>query len=128
MNPYAGILKKYARLTNERRRAARDILRKKRSGTKVSPDDLKKATEVLGITNRTYKAYKASIEKKRASVTALRAKLAAAKVKRVALKKSKSTTPKGTGKGKTQVKKVKAPVKVSVKAPAKVPAKAPAKK
>jgi large subunit ribosomal protein L4e len=111
LNPYAAILKKYARLTNERRRAAREVLRKKRSGTKVSPDELKKATSVLGIQNRTYKAYKASLEKKRAAVTALRAKLATAREKRIAVKKAKSTTPKGTGKGKTQVKKAKTPAK-----------------
>lgn len=105
LNPHAPIIKKYARLNNEQRRAAREVLRRKRSGVKVDAKEVQKATAVLGLKNRTYKAFKSEIEKKKTAVTALRKKIAEAQVKRVAIKKAKSVTKKGTDKGKKQVKK-----------------------
>jgi len=83
LNPYAAVLKKYARTTNERRRVARQVLLKKRSGEKVDEKDLKKAALTLGIKLRKYKDYKAEIQKKRETLKAIRDKVAKAKAKRV---------------------------------------------
>jgi len=110
LNPYAPILKKYARITNERRREAREVLRRKRAGEKVDAKALQAATATLGIKLRTFKAYKSEVQKKKDAVTALRKKIADAAAKRVAVKKTKAVTPKGTNKGKKPVPK-KAPAK-----------------
>jgi len=107
LNPYATVLKKYAKLTNERRREAREVLRQKRAGKKVDEKTMKKATRVLGLKLRKFKEYKDEIAKKKAALAALRVKLAAAKLKRVEAKKLKAVTkPKVKAvKGKAKPKK-----------------------
>lgn len=87
LNPYAAVLKKYAKVTNERRRKAREVLRKKRLGEKVDPKELNKAAETLGIKLRKYKEFKAEIQQKKAKLKAIREKVAAAKAKRAAKNK-----------------------------------------
>ncbi len=82
LNPYAAVLKKYARITNERRRLARDVLRKRRRGEKVDEKEVKKAALTLGVKVRKYKQYKAEIQKKKATIKAIRDKVANAKAKR----------------------------------------------
>jgi len=82
LNPYAAVLKKYARTNNERRRVAREVLLKKRKGEKVDEKELKKAALSLGIKLRKYKDYKAEIQKKRQTLQAIRDKVANAKAKR----------------------------------------------
>jgi large subunit ribosomal protein L4e len=107
LNPHALILKKYARLSNEKNRVAREVLKQKRSGVKVSAADLTKATKTLGLKNRTYKEFLKVKVAKKAKVTALRSKLAAAAAKRVAYKLTRAVTAKGTkSTKKTAVKKV----------------------
>lgn len=110
LNPYASVLKKYARINNERHRAARAVLRNKRLGKKVDEKELKKAAAVLGIRLRKFKEYKAEVAKKKAAVKALRAKLANAKAKRVEVKKARAVTAKKSkapakGKAKPKAKK-----------------------
>jgi len=96
LNPYAAVLKKYARVTNERRKNAREVLRKKRLGQKVDEKELKKAALALGIKVRKYKDYKSEMAKKRASLKALRDKVAAAQAKRAAaIEAKRKTAPKG---------------------------------
>jgi large subunit ribosomal protein L4e len=82
LNPYAAVLKKYARITNERRRLARDVLRKRRRGERVDEKEVKKAALALGVKVRKYKEYKAEIQKKKATLKAIRDKVANAKAKR----------------------------------------------
>jgi len=82
LNPYAAVLKKYARTNNERRREARDVLRKRRNGEKVTDSDVKKAALTLGVKVRKYKEYKAEIQKKKATIKAIRDKVAAIQAKR----------------------------------------------
>jgi len=82
LNPYAAVMKKYARTNNERRRAARDVLRKRRNGEKVTDSDVKKAALTLGVKVRKYKEYKAEIQKKKATIKAIRDKVAAIQAKR----------------------------------------------
>jgi len=86
LNPYAAVLKKYARVNNERRRIARDVLRKRRRGEKVDEKEVKKAALTLGVKVRKYKAYKAEIQKKKATLKTIRDKVAAAVAKREAKK------------------------------------------
>jgi len=86
LNPYAAVLKKYARNNNERRRAARQLLLKRRRGEKVDEKDAKKAALTLGIKLRKYKEYKAEIQKKKETLKAIRAKVTAAKEKRAQTK------------------------------------------
>jgi len=52
LNPLAAVVKKRARLVNERNRAARAVLIKKRSGAKVSAEELAAATKTLGLANK----------------------------------------------------------------------------
>jgi len=84
LNPYSAVLKKYARVTNKRRRAARDVLRKRRLGQKVDEKEVKKAGATLGIKIRKYKEFKAEVQKKKATLKKIRDKVAAAKAKRAA--------------------------------------------
>jgi len=81
LNPYSAVLKKYSRTDNERRRAARQVLLRKRRGEKVDEKELKKAGLALGIKIRKYKAYKAEIQKKKAALKAIRDKAAASRAK-----------------------------------------------
>jgi len=81
LNPYSAVLKKYSRTDNERRRAARQVLLRKRRGEKVDEKELKKAGLALGIKIRKYKAYKAEIQKKKAALKAIRDKVAASRAK-----------------------------------------------
>ncbi|RWS12261.1 60S ribosomal protein L4-A-like protein, partial [Dinothrombium tinctorium] len=48
LNPYSAALKKSVRNLSERRRAAREVLRKKRLGEKVDEKELEKAARVFG--------------------------------------------------------------------------------
>lgn len=96
LNPHALVVKKYAKINNERRRLAREVLRKKRAGTKVTAEELKKATETLGIKLRTSKQLKAAIAKKQADVKARRERIAAKAAKNVEYRKTKAVTKKGT--------------------------------
>jgi len=96
LNPHALVVKKYARITNDRRRVAREVLRKKRAGEKISADELKKATTTLGIKLRTTKQLKASIAKKRADIKARREKIAAKAAKNAEYRKTRAVTKKGT--------------------------------
>jgi len=98
MNPYAPILKKYARLTNEKNRAARAVLLKKRTGQKVDAKEMEKATKTLGLKLRPYKAYKSELLKKKADLVALRKAAFERQAKRAEARKKKAVTPKGTGK------------------------------
>jgi len=82
LNPYAAVLKKYSRTDNERRRAARQVLLKKRKGEKVDEKELKKAGLALGIKIRKYKAYKAEIAKKKATLKSIRDTVAANRAKK----------------------------------------------
>lgn len=96
LNPHALIVKKYARVMNEQRRAAREVLRKKRSGEKVDANAVKKACTTLGLKNRTYKQMKAAIAKKRTDVNARRVAIKAKREKNAAYRKTRATTAKGT--------------------------------
>lgn len=89
LNPYALVVKKYARLTNVRRKNARDVISKKRRGEKVSEKELAKAAGILGIKLRTYKEYKAEKAQKKEALKALKEKVAAAKAKRAETKAAK---------------------------------------
>jgi len=89
LNPYAAVLKKYARVNNDRRRAAREVLRKRRRGEKIAEQDVKKAALTLGVKVRKYKAFKAEIQKKKATIKAIRDKVATAKAKRAEKAKAK---------------------------------------
>jgi len=99
LNPHALVAKRFARIDNERRRAARQLFAKKRLGQKVDQNDLKKAAATLGIKLRSYKDMKKAIATKRADIKARREKIAAAAAKRVAYRKTRAVTKKGTGKG-----------------------------
>ena len=63
LNPHAPILKKYSRLQNERRRAAREVLRQKRNGVKVDPKAVTSAAKVLNLKLRTWKQKRAEDKK-----------------------------------------------------------------
>jgi len=76
LNPYAAVLKKYARIDNERRKSAKDVLRRRRKGEKVDEKAVKKAALALGVKVRKYKTYKAEIQKKKATLKAIRDKAA----------------------------------------------------
>jgi len=82
LNPYALVLKKYARLTNVRHKSARELLAKKRRGEKVDEKEAKKAADILGIKLRKFKDFKAGIAKKKATLKTIRDKVAAAQAKR----------------------------------------------
>ncbi|CAG2102718.1 unnamed protein product [Medioppia subpectinata] len=82
LNPYSAVLKKYARTDNERRRAARQVLLRKRKGEKVDEKELKKAGLTLGVKVRKYKAYREEIAKKKALLKATRDKVAADRAKK----------------------------------------------
>jgi large subunit ribosomal protein L4e len=105
LNPHAPVLKKFARIDNERRRNARLLIAKKRLGQKVDQKELDKAAATLGIKLRSYKALKKAIATKRAAVQARRKKIAEKEAKRVAYNKTRAVTPKGTGKGQKTAKK-----------------------
>jgi large subunit ribosomal protein L4e len=93
LNPHAAILKKYARLSNEQNRAAREVLRRKRVGEKVDAKELQKAALTLGLKLRKFKEFKAEGLKKKATLAAARKKFAEAREKRLSAKKAKATTP-----------------------------------
>ena len=82
LNPYSAVLKKYARLNNERRRAARLVLQKKRKGEKVDDKTLQKAALALGVKLRKYKEYKNDIQKKKTNLKAIREKVAEGRAKK----------------------------------------------
>lgn len=82
LNPYSAVLKKYARLNNERRRAARQLLLKKRKGEKVDDKALAKAGLALGVKLRKFKEYKNEIQKKKANLKAIREKAAESRAKK----------------------------------------------
>lgn len=97
LNPYASVLKKYARLTNVKHRSARELLVKKRRGEKVDEKELKKAADTLGIKLRKFKAFKAEIDKKKKKLKVIRDKVGVAKVKREErIKKAKKEGEKKT--------------------------------
>ena len=58
------IVKKYAKIANEKRREARSLLRKRNAGQKLSPDQEKKIQNVLGLKAASPQAYKAKLKKK----------------------------------------------------------------
>ncbi|XP_054161959.1 60S ribosomal protein L4-A-like [Oppia nitens] len=87
LNPYAAVLKKYARVNNERRKSARELLLKKRRGEKVDEKELKKAALALGIKIRKYKEYKAEINKKKETLKKIRDKVASDRSKKESAKK-----------------------------------------
>lgn len=66
LNPYASLLKKFARAENKRRKGAKDVFRRKRAGQKISEVDLKKAAAVLGLKVKKYKEVKAERAKRAA--------------------------------------------------------------
>lgn len=68
LNPLAPSMKAQARAVNLRRRAARELVGKSKSGTKVDGKALEGAAKVLGIKLRKYKEYKAEKAKKAAAV------------------------------------------------------------
>jgi len=82
LNPYAAVLKKYSRINNERRKAARIVLKKRRKGEKVDEKEVKKASLALGVKVRKYKAYKAEIQKKKSTLKAIRDKVAESRAKK----------------------------------------------
>jgi len=83
LNPYSLVLKKYERINNERRRAAKDVLRKRRRGEKVEDKDVKKAALTLGVKVRKYNDYKTEIQKKKATLKSIRDKVAANRAQKV---------------------------------------------
>jgi len=99
LNPYAAVLKKYARVTNVRRKAAREALLKKRRGEKVDEKEMKKAAATLGIKLRKYKDYKSEIQKKKAALKVTRTKVFAAKAKRAEKAKAEESKIKQKVKG-----------------------------
>lgn len=82
LNPYSAVLKKYAKLNNERRRAARELLLKKRRGEKVDEKALQKAALALGVKLRKHKEYKSEIQKKKDSLKAIRQEVAESQAKK----------------------------------------------
>ncbi|RWS27616.1 60S ribosomal protein L4-A-like protein [Leptotrombidium deliense] len=82
LNPYASALRKSMRHLCERRRAARELLRKRRSGEKVDATELKKAADVLGVKLIKYKEYKKQILAKKAKWNSILEKVKQAKEKR----------------------------------------------
>jgi len=86
LNPYSAVLKKYSRINNERRKAARELLIKKRRGQKVDEKAVQKAALTLGVKNRKYKDYKNEILKKKATLKAIRDKVAESRAKKEAAK------------------------------------------
>lgn len=59
LNPHSLVLKTQERANNERRRRAREIIKKQKSGEKVDPKLVKKAATVLGLKLQKYKEFKA---------------------------------------------------------------------
>ena len=88
LNPHSAVLKKYARITNEKRRLARQVLIRKRSGAKVNESELKKATATLGVKAVRAKEYRAELKKKAAAIKATAAKVQTAVKKRTEKKKA----------------------------------------
>ena len=87
LNPYAAVLKKYSRITNEQRRGARELLKKRRGGEKVDAKALQKAALTLGVKLRKYKEFKNEIQKKKATLKANREKVAENRAKKAAKSK-----------------------------------------
>lgn len=90
LNPYANVLKKYAKITNSRRREARLLLQKKRSGQKLSQDEVKKVESTLNVKVRPMKEYLKEKKTKADAVKAAAEKVAADRVKRAEAKKAKA--------------------------------------
>ena len=82
LNPYSAVLKKYSRLNNERRRAARELLVKRRRGEKVDEKAVQKAALTLGVKVRKYKDYKNEIQKKKATLKSIREKVVETRAKK----------------------------------------------
>jgi len=82
LNPYSEVLRKYARINNERRRAARELVLKKRRGEKIDEKSLKKAALTLGLKIRKHKEYKSEIQKKKSALKTIRDSVAANRAKR----------------------------------------------
>ena len=82
LNPLSAAIKKHARSENERRRAARQVLLRKRSGEKVSDADAKKAVAALGLKGTSAKQFRANIRKKAVANQEAKQKIAEAIKKR----------------------------------------------
>lgn len=98
LNPHSAIIKKYAKITNEQRRKAREVLRRKRQGDKVDEKEVKKAASTLGLKLRKYKEYKAEIQKKKTALKEARQKVKDAKEKKKEKTASKDAKSKPSAK------------------------------
>jgi len=79
LNPYATALKKSLKHLSERRKAAREVMRKKRLGQKVDAKELAKSAALLGMKLRKYKDFKKDVAAKKAKLNATKEKVDKAK-------------------------------------------------
>lgn len=100
LNPYANVLKKYAKITNSRRQEAKLLLKKKRAGEKLSPEEVKKVERTLNVKVRPMKEFVKEQKSKAAAAKAAAEKVAAARLKKAAAKKAKATASAKTSKKK----------------------------
>ena len=102
LNPHSAVLKSYARAVNAKRRAARQVLLRKRSGAKVAEAELKKAQAVLGLKGTSAKEFRKELKQKVAKTKATLEKIEAAKQKRSEEAKARAANPRkaATKKGK----------------------------
>ena len=85
LNPYAVLVKKYAKKSIEQKRWAREILDKKKQGKKVTDDELKKASKILGPIKKS-KDIRAERKARLQKIEERKKKAAASKSKKAAKK------------------------------------------
>lgn len=90
LNPYANVLKKYAKITNSRRQEARLLLRKKRAGQKLTPEEVKKVESTLNVKVRPMKEFLKEKKAKAEAEKIAAEKVAADRAKRAQAKEAKA--------------------------------------